>query len=143
MIATEQLVRRLSTALIVLVATICFNSTCRAVTQTDLNALKIMNYYPSANSWENMWTNWDANTIDSDLAQIAALNANTVRIIINTSAFTSQNQTDWTPPQGMLDELDSFINMASSHGLEVQLTLFDWLNSYGDINDNESWASAV
>lgn len=106
--------------------------------QSDLNGLKIMNYYPSANSWNNMWTNWNPTVIDNDFALIASLNANTVRIVINTKAFGYP-----TPSQTMLDELSQIVTMADNHGLMTQLTLFDWWHSYADISGSKTWASAV
>lgn len=109
-----------------------------AVSQSDLNELTVMNYYPSANAWPNMWTNWDPTTIDNDFARIASLNANTVRIIINAKAFGYP-----TPSQTMLDELDQVIAMADSHGLMTQLTLFDWWSSYTDITGSKTWAAAI
>jgi hypothetical protein len=97
-----------------------------------------MNYYPSANSWESMWTNWNPTVIDSDFALIASLNANTVRIIVNVQAFGFP-----TPSQTMLNELNQIITLANNHGLLAQLTLFDWWSSYSDITGSEAWASAV
>jgi hypothetical protein len=113
-------------------------SASATISQSDLNGLKVMNYYPSANSWKNMWTNWNPTVIDNDFALIASLNANTVRIIVNVQAFGYP-----TPSQTMLDELSQIVTLANNHGLMTQLTLFDWWSSYSDITGSETWASAV
>lgn len=107
-------------------------------TQAKLNKLKMMSYYPSANGWENMWTNWNPTTINSDFALIASLNANTVRIVVNVDAFGFP-----TPSSTMLSELSQIVTMAHSNGLQVQLTLFDWWSSYSSSSGSETWVSAV
>ena len=112
------------------------------LSQEKLNQLKIMNYYPADYSWENMWTQWEPAVIDKDFALIASMHANTVRIIVNTQAFGYPQ-----PASEMLAELSEAIEMACSHGLQVQLTLFDWFptptSSYSDISGSEAWADAV
>ena len=109
-----------------------------SISQTSLNGLKVMNYYPSANSWENMWTNWNPTVINNDFALIASLNANTVRVIVNVQAFGYP-----TPSQAMLNKLSQIITLADNNGLMTQLTLFDWWSSYSDITGSETWASAI
>jgi hypothetical protein len=103
-----------------------------------LAGLRVMNYYPAANSWANMWTNWDPTTIDADFGRIAALHANVVRIVMQA----------WTigypaPQSTMLSHLSQMITLASNHGLRVQLALFDWWGNYSDISGSKQWASAV
>jgi hypothetical protein len=105
---------------------------------TLLAGLRVMNYYPAANNWANMWTNLDPATIDADFGRIAALHANAVRIILQ--AWTIGYP---TPQPTMLDHLSQMIAMASNHGLRVQLNLFDWWSSYTDISGSKQWASAV
>ena len=41
--------------------------------------LKLINYYPAENAQTNLWTNWQPEVIDRDLARVTALNANAVR----------------------------------------------------------------
>lgn len=106
--------------------------------QKALNELKVMNYYPSAHSWKKMWTQWDPATIDKDFALIASMHANTVRVIVNVEAFGFSEVSD-----AMLGELRQTIDMATSHGLQVQLTLFDWWSTYTDIPDSKKWVDAV
>src|ERR1700735_393816 len=52
-----------------------------------LQKVKLMNYYPSAENWSNMWTNWDATVINKDFGIIASLHANAVRIIVQANTF--------------------------------------------------------
>jgi hypothetical protein len=108
------------------------------VTQAQLNAFKIVNYYPSVNNWSAMWTNWDPTTIDSDFARIASLHANVVRVIVQANAVGYPN-----PSATMLGELSQMIQMAASNGLKVQLTLFDLWSTYADISGSQTWANAV
>jgi dockerin type I repeat protein len=104
---------------------------------TMLADLKGVNYYPSANAWSYMWTNWDATTFDSDMAKIAATHANSVRIIIPANTFGFP-----TPSPTMLDELSQAISIANAHGLTVDLTLFDGYTAYS-VPDSQTWANAV
>jgi hypothetical protein len=113
----------------------------RYPSQEKLNQLKIMNYYPSAHSWANMWTDWTSDelaSIDNDFERIASLHANTVRIIVNVEAFGYP-----TPSSLMLHRLGRVVDLACKHGLQVQLTLFDWLSGYSDISGSKTWADAV
>src|SRR5690242_5280200 len=43
--------------------------------QALLNGLRDVDYYPSANGWTYMWTNWRPATIDADFATIQAMHA--------------------------------------------------------------------
>ncbi len=52
-----------------------------------LRGLREVNYYPARENWANMWISWDAGTIDADFGRLAALHANTVRLIVQTEAF--------------------------------------------------------
>ena len=108
------------------------------LTQSALNGLKVMNYYPSQYSWDRMWTEWHPAAIDADFGRIAALHANTVRVIVNVSAFEYP-----APSSTMLAELEEVITLAHKHGLLTQLTLFDWWSSYSDISGSEQWAAQV
>jgi hypothetical protein len=103
-----------------------------------LSGTRVMNYYPARQNWANMWTNWDPVTINADFGRIAALRANVVRVILQA----------WTigypvPQPMMLSHLAQMIALAQQHGLRVQLTLFDWWNSYTDLVGSERWASTV
>ena len=99
---------------------------------------QVMNYFPAAHSWERMWTQFDKATIDADFKRIADLHANTVRIILQVPAI------GWpTPNPRMLDELAQVVALADSHGLAVQLTLFDHWGSYDHGTESQQWAKTV
>ncbi|MBI3967939.1 MAG: cellulase family glycosylhydrolase [Chloroflexi bacterium] len=100
--------------------------------------LRLMNYYPSTIAWTNMWTRWNPSLVDADFARIAAMRGNTVRIIISPSAVGYP-----VPSPAGLDKLSQIVALASKHGLRVQLTLFDWWKSYGDVNGSKRWASGI
>jgi hypothetical protein len=108
------------------------------VTQAQLNAFKIMNYYPMVNNWSLMWSSWDPATINSDFALIASLHANVVRVIVQSSTVGYPD-----PTSTMLNEISQMIQMADNNGLKVQLTLFDYFSSYTDISGSKTWANAV
>ena len=107
-------------------------------TAAMLHSLKLINYYPANHAWSQMWTNWDRNAIDADFARIAALHANAVRIILQPSALGYP-----TPSATMLGNLASTVSVAASHGLKVQITLFDWFGNYTQLDQSTQWATAI
>jgi hypothetical protein len=100
--------------------------------------IKEVNYYPAARGWAYMWTKWDPAAIGSDFARIHGLGANTVRIVIQPSAFGYP-----TVSPVMAKRLSTVVAMAAAHALRVQLTLFDWWRQYGDIQGSEHWVSSL
>ncbi|MCC6495802.1 MAG: hypothetical protein IT193_06040 [Propionibacteriaceae bacterium] len=100
--------------------------------------LKLVSYFPARNGWEYMWSNWDLEAMDRDFAQLASFGFNSVRIIVQAPTIGYPR-----PSQLMLDRLSRTIGLAASHGLRVQLTLFDWWSDYEDIDGSRTWASAV
>jgi cellulase (glycosyl hydrolase family 5) len=105
---------------------------------TAISNLKIISYYPSADSWNSMWTSWYPGVIYNDMGLIAGLDANTVRVFIEPSTFGYP-----TPSATYVSELQQLVNMAQLHGLKVQLTLFDEFTNYSDIAGSEQWAKAI
>jgi endo-1,4-beta-mannosidase len=103
-----------------------------------VSGLKEISYYPSQTPWGAMWFNWQPTAIDADLAKIAALGANTVRIFIQPATFGYP-----TPMTTYVSRLGQVLSMAAAHGLKVHLTLFDLFTSYTDITGSEQWASAL
>lgn len=96
--------------------------------------LRVVNYYPAADGWTYMWTNWNPGTLRTDFARIRALGANTVRIIVFPSTF------GWPRISGtMSTRFADTLNIAASEGLGVQLTLFDLWNSYSEIAQSRTW----
>ena len=105
-----------------------------------ISSLHGVNYYPSLNGWYYMWTNWNASTIDNDLAKISStLHANYVRIIVP----ADRNFGYPTPRTTTLNELSQVIALANNHGLKVDLTLFDLFSNYTDFTGSQQWVNAV
>jgi hypothetical protein len=106
--------------------------------------LKTLSYYPSDGGWTQMWDMWRPERLSADFARIAALHANTVRLIVQAGTFGYPQ-----PSVEYQARLALAIDLAAQAGLHVQLTLFDWLGqhglagSYADIAGSEQWASAL
>jgi hypothetical protein len=100
--------------------------------------LRVVNYYPAANSWTKMWTNWNGNVLDNDFARIRALGANAVRIIVFPYTF------GWpTISPEMAAHFADTLKIAAYHGLAVQLTLFDWWGQYDQITQSKEWLRSL
>lgn len=99
---------------------------------------KSINYYPSDAGWSAMWTNFDATTIDKDMARAAELGADNVRVIVFPNTFGYP-----TPSATYTERLRKFISVAGAHGLTVKLTLFDWWAGYTDAANSVTWAKTV
>ncbi|WP_433363330.1 cellulase family glycosylhydrolase [Actinoplanes sp. CA-142083] len=99
---------------------------------------KQINYYPSAAGWSRMWTDFDADTINADLAKAAALGADSVRAIVFPSVFGYP-----TPKAEYTAKLAQFVSLAAAHDMTVKLTLFDWWDGYTDITGSTTWANAI
>jgi hypothetical protein len=108
------------------------------VRKLPVRDLKEVNYYPAAGGWTYMWSHFDPAAIDRDFARIRALDANTVRIIIQPSAFGFP-----VVRPLMASRLSEVIGLAAKHSLRVQLTLFDWWSRYTDIHGSKQWVSSL
>jgi hypothetical protein len=96
-----------------------------------------MNYYPAANGWTKMWTNWNPAVLRRDFARIRALGANAVRISVFPNTF------GWPGISSrMAARFADTLNIAASEGLGVQLTMFDWWDLYQDIGKSRAWLRA-
>jgi hypothetical protein len=100
-----------------------------------ISGLRLVDYFPASAGWGYMWWNWNAAQIDGDFARIAALHANTVRIVVSASAFRFPS-----PTPAMLDRLSQTLSLAAAHGLRVELTLFNEWHDYAAIQDSRTWA---
>ncbi len=101
-------------------------------------SLKAVNYERAGAGWTYLWQQWDPVAMDEDFARIAGLSANSVRIAIQPSAF------GWPRPgPGMEAKLIQTLELASAHGLRVELVLFDWWGSYTDLDSSDQWVRAV
>ena len=98
--------------------------------------VRSISYFPALGGWTLMWTRFDAEAIDRDLARIAWLRANTVRVIVPARVF------GYPEPEAMMSaRLENVVDLAARHGLRVELTLFDWWHDYADIAGSRRWAA--
>jgi hypothetical protein len=109
-----------------------------ATVESRVGDLKEVNYYPAAGGWTYMWSRFDPTAIDLDFTRIRALDANTVRIIIQPSVFGFP-----TVRPVMADRLSEVIGLAAKHSLRVHLTLFDWWSGFTDVHGSKEWASSL
>jgi hypothetical protein len=100
--------------------------------------VRSISYFPARGGWTLMWTRFDADAIDRDLARVAWLRANTVRVIVPARAFGYPE-----PDPAMSARLERVVGLAAHHGLRVELTLFDWWHDYGDVAGSRRWATAL
>ena len=105
---------------------------------TALRELRLISYFPAHSSWQYMWEDFRAGVVDQDMARIADLHANGVRIIISTVAFGFPR-----PHPRDLSELRDVIQTAQRNGLRVQLTLFDGFDSWQAIQGSHDWVQAL
>jgi hypothetical protein len=105
---------------------------------SSVRDLKEVNYYPAAGGWTYMWSRFDPTAIDRDFTRIRALDANTVRIIIQPSVFGFP-----TVRPVMAVRLSEVIGLAAKHSLRVHLTLFDWWSGFTDIHGSKEWVSSL
>jgi hypothetical protein len=113
--------------------------TSRSAAAVSLShSLRLLNYYPSGNSWQRMWNNWSATQFNADMAKAASTGANAVRIIVFPYVVGYP-----TPNAAMTQRLSSAVSIAASHGLSVQLTLYDGWGDYPDQAGSRAWTTAV
>ena len=103
-----------------------------------LSQVKMINYFPARHVWEAMWTHYERAQINNDMARIHQLNANTVRIIIQPDTIGFP-----IPRAKMMVRVRDVVQMAKTHGLQVQLTLFDLWSDYGNLQGSRTWAQRV
>src|SRR5256714_519863 len=100
--------------------------------------LKVVSYFPADAGWTEMWTDWQPDRIDADLARAASLNANTVRAIVQPDLFGYPH-----PTEKYTARLADFVSLAAAHGLHVQLTIFDWWYRWEDVAGSKPWAKEL
>jgi len=100
--------------------------------------VRSISYFPARGGWTLMWTRFDADAIERDMARIEWLGANTVRVIVPARAFGYPE-----PEAAMSARLETVVELASRHGLLVELTLFDWWHDYEDVVGSRRWAAAL
>jgi hypothetical protein len=100
--------------------------------------LRVISYFPPDAGWTKMWTDWQPDRVDADLARAASLHANTVRAIVQPDLFGFPH-----PSTKYTSRLSQFVSLAAAHGLHVQLTLFDWWYRWQDITGSKIWAAQL
>jgi hypothetical protein len=114
-------------------------ASARPALADQLMSWKVVNYYPSAYSWDGMWTHFDASRVDADLGRIrSTFGATVVRINLQAETFGYP-----TPTAERRADLATVIGLADAHGLQVQLTLFDWFSDFADVAGSKSWTTAL
>jgi len=109
-----------------------------AAREIPVQDLKEVNYYPAGGGWTYMWSHFDPAAIDRDFARARALDANTVRIIVQPMVFGFP-----AVRPVMAYRLSEVIGLAAKHSLRVHLTLFDWWSRYTDIHGSKEWVSSL
>jgi hypothetical protein len=109
-----------------------------AATRERLASVKEIDYFPAADGWSNMWTNYEPAVIGADFTKMHDLGANTVRITIDPYALGWPTVT----PTGAA-ELANVFSMAKNNKLNVQLSLFDGYNDYTDLTDSDTWINSA
>lgn len=103
-----------------------------------LATLREVSYYPARHPWGGMWFDWYPSVINNDMAKLASLGVNTVRIFIQPATFGYP-----TPQLIYTSRLQQVVTMAANHGLRVHLTLFDLWSNYSDVSNSERWAAQL
>jgi len=97
-----------------------------------------MNYYPAADGWSKMWTDWNPAVLKKDFALIRSLGANTVRITVFPYTF------GWPDISArMAARFAETLKLAASAGLGVQLTLFDWWDAFHHLGQSQAWMKTL
>jgi hypothetical protein len=100
--------------------------------------LRVVNYFPAANGWTRMWTNWQPAVLRRDFARIHALGANAVRVVVFPTTF------GWpTPSRVMAARFADALSIAAANGLGVQVTLFDGWSSFNEIAASRAWLRSL
>jgi hypothetical protein len=106
--------------------------------ETILRDTRLVSFFPPDAGWTAMWTHWSASAVEKGLARLKNLGANTVRVVIDPWTF---GYPDVSPT--MAGELATMVGLARKAGLYVQLTLFDWWDSYGQVPESESFLGSL
>ena len=98
-------------------------------------APKVVSYFRVDAGWTRMWSDWRPDLVEADLARLASLRANTVRVVVSPGQFGYPR-----PSETYTKRLDEFVSLAARRGLRVQLTLFDWWYEWADLRGSRTWA---
>ncbi len=81
--------------------------------------IKGANYYPSVHGWEKMWTEWNPDMIDAELARASQLGINSIRTFVH---YPESGGANVTPDA--LAKIEAFLYYAAKYGLKVQWAFF-------------------
>jgi hypothetical protein len=110
--------------------------TLKALPRLDVpRELKVVSYYRPDAGWTKMWTDWRPDLVAADLARVASLHANTVRVVVQPGLFGYPH-----PSPAYVARLREFMSLAALARLHVQLTLFDWWYDWADVRGSRTWA---
>ena len=84
-----------------------------------------INYYPRTASWDEFWSEFPEDEIQTDLDFVTEVGANALRIFVNHAYFT-----DSETKQDALIKLRSFLDWCEPLNLNVIVTLFDLRADY-------------
>ena len=119
-------------------------SLSRPSTPEMVSGLRLVNYFPANEPHHLMWTRFRPDAVNADFARIAALNGNTVRVVLDMRAFGFPD-----PPVKYVRELSRVVAMAAGHNLAVALTMFDQVatcpacGAYSDLAGSRRWITSI
>jgi hypothetical protein len=125
---------------VVAAAVLCVRSSAvgasgASVDRVAPDEIKLVSDFRVDAGWTRMWTDWRPDLVAADLARVASLRANTVRVIVEPGLFGYPH-----PRASYVSRLREFVSLAAQHRLRVQLTLFDWWYEWGDVRNSQAWA---
>jgi len=102
--------------------------------------IKGINYYPQDTPWDMYGEDFDKDIIDRDFKLISKAGLNTIRVFVPYEDFGKSNVR-----MDKLEKLETTLDVAEKHGLNVLVTLFDFYGDYSvlDWTLNQTHAKTV
>ncbi|MGB5237664.1 MAG: cellulase family glycosylhydrolase, partial [Flavobacteriaceae bacterium] len=92
---------------------------------TEIHAIKGVNYYPKDQAWKMFGERFDLKTISADFKKIKAMGLNTIRIFVPYKEFGAADVSE-----KHLQQIHQMMDLSASHKIRVILTLFDFSGNY-------------
>lgn len=92
---------------------------------TEIHAIKGVNYYPKDQAWKMFGEGFDLQTISADFKKIKAMGLNTIRIFVPYKEFGAADVSE-----KHLKQLHQLMDLSASHEIRVIVTLFDFYGNY-------------
>jgi len=86
--------------------------------------LRGTNYYPRHYPWPGLWRQMDEASFTTEFAELARLNANTVRTFFIHDADRGLHRPEGTFTPELLARIDTLLRVADRHGMKVMLCLY-------------------